>query len=414
MRQLLFMALLCICSAALWAQAPEGISYQAVARTNSGVLLQNQSFDVRLHILSGGPQGFLEYTEVHSVTTNDYGVFTLQIGDGTIFLGDLSMIDWGADTYFLQVEIDLGGSGNYVDLGTTQFLSVPYALYAKNAENTDDADADPTNELQDLTKTGTTIGITGGNTITLLDDDPGNEVQNISKSGNSISLDLTGGTVFLNDDDAINEIQTISKTDSLVTLSNTGGSFILLDDNPANELQTLSRSGDTIRLSPSGGFVVDRTTDADADPTNEIQTISKTGNIITLSNSGGTINDAVNDADADPTNELQTLSRNGLTVHLSNGDSVQAPEPFAIKYIICLEANVPSQTGGANDAAMVGEVKMFAGSFAPSNWAFCQGQILLISNYPDLYDVLGTTYGGDGVFSFALPNLTNKAPVHQP
>lgn len=413
MRQLLFMALLCMIGATLWAQAPEGISYQAVARTGNGVLLQNQSFDVRVNILSGSATGTTEYTEVHTVTTNDYGLFTLQIGDGIVFLGDLSLIDWGADTYYLNTEIDLAGSGSYVDMGTTQLLSVPYALYAKNVENKNDADADPTNELQDLSKNGDIISISGGNSITLSDDNPGNEIQNISKSGNSISLDLTGGTVFLNDDDAINEIQTITKVDSLVTLSNTGGSFILNDDDPGNELQILSRSGDTIRLS-NGGYVIDRTADADADPANELQTINKTGSVITLSNGGGTVTDSVNDADADPTNELQTLSRNGLSVVLSNGDSVQSPEPFPLKYIIRLTGNFPSQSGGANDTAMIGEIRLFAGNFAPSNWAFCQGQLLLISNYPGLFSLLGTTYGGDGAFSFGLPDLTNKAPVHQP
>ena len=398
----------------LWAQTPEGMSYQAVARTNTGVLLQNQTFDVRINILSGSMQGLTEYTEEHTVTTNDYGVFTLQIGSGTVFLGDISMIDWGADSYFLNTEIDLGGGGNFVDLGTTQLLSVPYALYAKTAENTDDADADPTNELQNLIKSGSQINIAGGNSVTLNDDDAGNEIQSISKAGNNISLSLSGGSVTLNDDDAINELQTLTRSNDTVRLSNSGGSFVLLDDDPVNELQNLSRNGDTIRLSNSGSEFIDRTEDADADPGNEIQTISKQGNIISLSRNGGTVVDEVNDADADATNELQTLSRNGMTVHLGPaGDSVQAPEPFPIKYIICLDGEDPA-VSSSNTTSITGEIKIFAGSAAPANWVFCQGQTLLISNFPELFSVIGTTYGGDGVFSFNVPDLTEKAPVHQP
>jgi microcystin-dependent protein len=61
----------------------------------------------------------------------------------------------------------------------------------------------------------------------------------------------------------------------------------------------------------------------------------------------------------------------------------------------------------------VGEIRMFGGNFAPANWAFCNGQLLPISQYEVLYNLIGTTYGGDGVNTFALPNLQSRVPVHQ-
>lgn len=60
----------------------------------------------------------------------------------------------------------------------------------------------------------------------------------------------------------------------------------------------------------------------------------------------------------------------------------------------------------------IGEVKMFAGNFAPRGWAFCEGQTLPISQHQALFSLLGTTYGGDGRTTFKLPDLRNRAPVH--
>lgn len=61
----------------------------------------------------------------------------------------------------------------------------------------------------------------------------------------------------------------------------------------------------------------------------------------------------------------------------------------------------------------VGEVRMFAGNFAPAGWAFCDGQLLPISENETLFQLIGTTYGGDGQSTFALPNLQSRIPVHQ-
>ncbi len=115
---------------------PEGINYQAIARNTAGVALANAPLNVRFSIHDVTSTGTIVYQETHtSVTTNTYGLFTLVIGAGTPTIGTFPSINWALGNKYLKVEIDdLGGAG-YVAMGTTQMMSVPYALYAKTAGN---------------------------------------------------------------------------------------------------------------------------------------------------------------------------------------------------------------------------------------------------------------------------------------
>lgn len=115
---------------------PNLINYQAVAHNSSGNLLANQNLTIRIGIVSTSSTGTLQYEEDHTVTTNDYGLFAIQIGGGASTgngaLTSLSAINWSSDLYFLSVSID-AGSG-FESLGTMQLVSVPYALNSKNTE----------------------------------------------------------------------------------------------------------------------------------------------------------------------------------------------------------------------------------------------------------------------------------------
>lgn len=116
-----------------FAQAPpSGINYQAIARNNSGAILANTALTVRISILNtvGGSALF---EETHSVTSNNFGLITFVIGQGTLTGGTyntLTAIPWGASNYYVKIEADQGSG--YIDMGTTQLWSVPYALYAAN------------------------------------------------------------------------------------------------------------------------------------------------------------------------------------------------------------------------------------------------------------------------------------------
>ncbi|WP_185937243.1 collagen-like protein [Chitinophaga polysaccharea] len=108
-----------------------GTNYQAIARNTNGTILSNQSLTVRFSILGGSAAGPVQYQETHNTTTNTLGLFTLQIGKGTPLSGTYSGVPWANANQYLKVEVSING-GNFNELGTSQLMSVPYALYAAN------------------------------------------------------------------------------------------------------------------------------------------------------------------------------------------------------------------------------------------------------------------------------------------
>ncbi len=119
----------------LVAQSPEKISYQAVIRDGSDILATNASIGMQISIIQNSINGTAVYIERHFPTTNVNGLVSIEIGTGTIVSGEFTTIDWGSDNYFIKTETDLNGGANYTITGTSQLLSVPYALHAKTAEN---------------------------------------------------------------------------------------------------------------------------------------------------------------------------------------------------------------------------------------------------------------------------------------
>jgi len=118
-----------------FSQAPEKMSYQAIVRDANGDLLSNISIGMQISILENSASGNAIYVETHSPMTNVNGLATIEIGAGAIVSGVFSEIDWSADRYFIKTETDPTGTVNYTISGTSQLLSVPFALYAKTAGN---------------------------------------------------------------------------------------------------------------------------------------------------------------------------------------------------------------------------------------------------------------------------------------
>ncbi|MFM7079857.1 MAG: hypothetical protein ACKOYC_08715, partial [Bacteroidota bacterium] len=117
-----------------WCQVPQGIPYQAVSRNAAGEPLANKPVKVRFSILDSTITGNAVYVETHSTTTSALGLFVTNVGMGTPATGTFSNINWGQNFKFLKVELDTTASGNnYVNLGTQQMMSVPYAFYAGSA-----------------------------------------------------------------------------------------------------------------------------------------------------------------------------------------------------------------------------------------------------------------------------------------
>ncbi|PZU88084.1 MAG: hypothetical protein DI529_06350 [Chryseobacterium sp.] len=132
MKKLSFLAA-SLASILAFSQSQDAMSYQAIIRNSNNELVKNQNVGMKFSILKGSPTGTVVYSETQSPQTNTNGLVTAKIGAGTLVTGSYSAINWGADTYFIKTETDPNGSTNYTITGTSQLLSVPYALYAKNS-----------------------------------------------------------------------------------------------------------------------------------------------------------------------------------------------------------------------------------------------------------------------------------------
>ena len=117
----------------LMAQAPQKMSYQAVVRNSANALVTNQNVGMRISILQGNSSGAIVYMETQTPTSNANGLVSLEIGVGTVVNGNFSAIDWSNGPYFIKTETDPAGGTNYSISGTSQLLSVPYALYAQTS-----------------------------------------------------------------------------------------------------------------------------------------------------------------------------------------------------------------------------------------------------------------------------------------
>jgi len=250
-------------SLGVFAQAPEKMSYQAVVRDiSSGLPLGAQGVTVRFTIHESAANGTVVYQESQALNTNQFGLFTAEIGGGTVISGTFSIITWGSNSYYLQVEVD-AGSG-FDNLGASQLLSVPYALYSKESLN----------------------GPTGAQGI------PGIGINWLG------SFAANPSTPNLND----------------AYYNTTSGQSFVWDGSSWNIMAQDGTAGGFI-----GGAGIDITGNTisntgDLDSLNELQVISKVGLNITLSNGGGTVTDSINDADADPNNErITTFALNGTS-----------------------------------------------------------------------------------------------------
>jgi hypothetical protein len=118
------------------AQAPQGFNYQATVRNSSGALIINQNVYFKFNIMLNSQTSVPVYTETHYVPTDDLGQVNLVVGQGTATPGAFAGINWASGTYYLGIELSTTNSTSYVAMGTTQLLSVPYALYANSAGST--------------------------------------------------------------------------------------------------------------------------------------------------------------------------------------------------------------------------------------------------------------------------------------
>ncbi len=141
---------------------PQGFNYQAIARDASNLLVANHAIGIKIDIYAGSASGTLEWEETHTPTSNQFGLFTLIIGQGTSTgngsIPSFSTINWGATAHYLKVSMDINGGSNYIQMDNSQLLSVPYAFYSAQAG------AVPNLSLNDLVDADT-AGVSVGKTL---------------------------------------------------------------------------------------------------------------------------------------------------------------------------------------------------------------------------------------------------------
>lgn len=117
-----------------YSQVPESFNYQFVATGSEGAILIHQNISIQISILKNTPEGVIEYSEVYEEQTNNFGQINLQVGRGTPAIGNFSQILWGESLFFIKTEISIDAGETWQHAGTTQLLSVPYALHAKTSD----------------------------------------------------------------------------------------------------------------------------------------------------------------------------------------------------------------------------------------------------------------------------------------
>lgn len=239
-KRLLF-GILLVSANSLFGQTPLAFTYQAVATDVNGDELTTQSISIKALIVSGSIGGTVEWEELHYITTDIFGLFAINIGEGNPNGGQQSQfanIDWSTGPFFLRIEMDVNGGNSFVLVGTNQLLSVPYSLHADKADKAITASFADSSLVSQL-----------AHTATIADTAHFSQLSAQSMYADTASFAQNAQFAFgaTNAQNAVN-----AQNAALAQVA-----FEVLNDNDpdsTNELQNLEFIGDTIRIS-DGNFI---------------------------------------------------------------------------------------------------------------------------------------------------------------
>jgi len=270
MKKIITLLVISLISAITFAQVPQKMSYQGVVRDASDILVANTMVGMQISILEGSSTGTPVYVETQTPTSNSNGLVSIEVGAGTVVSGDFSTIDWANDSFYIKTETDPTGGTSYSITGTSQLLSVPYALHANttggsgntldeayNAETSgspstrtiaaDDgkiAIVGSGNDALEITSDGTNLGLNvissggAGDAIEITNDGAGEAI--------SIANDGVGDGIQIDNDsvgDAINIDNTDSPGDGLEVDNNTGGNGITISNDGGGDGISVDNAG---------------------------------------------------------------------------------------------------------------------------------------------------------------------------
>jgi len=293
-----------LATVSILAQTPEKMSYQVILRDASNTLLTNQEVGMQISILQTTITGTAVYIETQTATTNINGLVSIAIGSGTSS-NNFSAIDWSAGPYFIKTETDPSGGSSYTITGTSQIMSVPFALYAKNSGSS-------TPGPQGAQGPAGSNGVQGNTGATGAQGPAGNDGANGGATGATGAQGPAGS-------DGADGAQGPAGSDG----ANGGAQGATGAQGPTGATGTTGATGaqgDTGAQGPAGSDGANGGAQGDTGATGAqgpagipgvgiAQTLSFTSPNLELSDSGGSINltALINDADSDINNELQTL-----------------------------------------------------------------------------------------------------------
>ncbi len=318
MKKIYTMAFAMFLSITIWAQAPQKMSYQAVIRNSSNTLITSSPIGMKISILNGSATGSLIYTETQIANTNANGLVSIEIGTGTVVTGTFSTINWANGPYFIKTETDPTGGTAYTISGTSELLSVPYALHAKTAESISGG----------ITETDPVFGASVASTITTTDVNNWNNKLSTETDpvfGASVASTITSTDINNWNNKLSTEIDPIFVASPANGISSTDINnwnnklSTEVDGSITNELQTLRISNDTVYLSNGGYVKLPTGFNGDYNSlTNKPTAVSS------FSNDAGYLT-SFTEIDGSVTNELQTLRISNDTIYLSNGGYAKLP-----------------------------------------------------------------------------------------
>ena len=403
MKKLYLLSVIILFINSTYAQIPQALTYQAVARNASGSAIINSNLSIRVSIKDVNATGPTLYSETHSVTTNQFGLFTVAIGTGLIQSGVFANINWATGSKFMKVEMDVTGGSSYIDMGTSQMLSVPYALFAGSVvggSGGDDWGAQTAIANSTLTGDGT-------------NSNPLGLAQQGAASGQTLKWN---GSQWVPANDLVGTGGDNWGAQSVVTNSTLTGAGTFAS--PIGIAQQGATLGQTLKWN---GAAWAPSNDLD----NDAQTLGIAGNILTISN-GNSItlpvainytagtginilgNIISNTGDISNSNELQTLSISGSQLTISGGNTVAIPigTNYSAGTGIDITGNTISNSSpdqvvsitGTGGASVTGFYPNFNVNSTDAQTLSLNGSLLTILNGNSVTLPIGTTYtSGSGI-----------------